>query len=378
VTAPVFGTLEAIHEGQLVFSGKKWAIAPGAFLTFGGRPAPLQAPAFRLHLRQAGVLGATEIESADGGLLGQTSIGSRTILPRGMLRSIAFYKLANAPAAGSIAVIFRNGDELQGALLATEPSGAVHWRLANGTEAVLKAERIAGIHFVAEKQDEGKTSPLIETTTGDRLAGKIESLDDEKMVIRNEVLGSIAIPAKSVCAAIMHEQPGAVGANLRHPQWLEFDGSYFARPTGERSVQASPIGPFVGTGSFELSFEVATGASMLPAFTVTTGDKDRPRVFYRFTDGEVNYMVREAGRGVLPNRKLSISEQLKGASPRLNVRAFFDASTGKAPFFINGIPAGEIGYHTGPADADQQIFISLQMGSITRQPIAFSDIRLRA
>ena len=364
---PVSGRLESIAEKELLFSGEVKPRTEGTFIQLHKSAPSLAEADAMLVFGQQGEVSVAGLEIRDGRARGRTGFAAALDFPAAALQTVAF--LARPPGAEipADALVFKNGDELRGTLLATAAGGAVRWKMAGGQELEFQSARLAGVRFAAGGEARQHEEPaMVELRNGDRLRGKFVGLDDRQLQFQHAQLGTLAIARE--CLWSLYPNPHfavidggrdaaewqvrlgkkedddgrAAGATA----WTVLDGSYILR--GQRSSSggqepASLVVPMKEIPErFELRAEVTDVNETLPNFGIMLG--------VTYGKGEVNatvnanfnyfdlyiYINNPKARGRQNSKNISLREKIPDASSRLALRVFVDRKVGTADFYLNG------------------------------------------
>ena len=207
--------------------------------------------------------------------------------------------LAQRPSADLL--VFKNGDELPGKALSATLQGPVRWRTTHGQELEFQPGRVAGVRLSGIDGDHAaraaEAAAMVELRTGERLRGKLLTLDEKQVRLEHAQLGVIALDPRQVWHLFPNAQRGPIdggrgpggwkwaspespwpseeppNADGRH--WVYLDGTYLLRgagttpniPTSTLPGWQHPVEP--GLDRFEVRLEMAS-AGRFPASCALT------------------------------------------------------------------------------------------------------------
>jgi hypothetical protein len=385
--APVAGRLEALTDKHIVFSGETKPLQAAKTVYFSHAPSPaLEKVDALLLLGQQGEVSAANLEVRDGTVRCRTIFAPALELPADSLQALAFPKRPVAPIPSSDTLVFKNGDELPGALLAAAKGEALRWKMAGGQEVEFQPRRLAGVRLAqsGSAAAPGPTATL-ELRSGERMRGEFAALDSQNLQLRHAHLGTLTFPRNQL--ALFYPNPRAEiydgardpaawlkGPNKKKPSdasaraWLYFDGTYVLR-------QESPNGSYdsddmnglqrevsAALDRFEVRGEGAFITNSWGNFGIQISGKKGVAMQAMFSPEEVQLL----GGGENNWRNVPIREKIPEATTRLAVRLFVDAKAGRLDVFVNGVPITRSGQNA------KAIIAALQ-GARTVRFIAYAN-----
>jgi hypothetical protein len=257
---PAKGKLEAVGRSSVTFSGAEKPIAAGLFLQFANQPPPLADPDCRLLLGDAGELNVAGLRIAAGRVHGRTALAAPLDLPIEALQTITLPLVTPASGAPPDLLVFKDGDELEGALLAAASGERLRWRTADGQEVDFDTGRLAGVRFpTAEKPAPAAGSAVVELSNGDLFSGAFGALDERALKIIQPRLGAISIErskvrklyseqafpvfdgafaAAAMGAAITKTGDADSSSSFPEARWIYLDGAFIPRGDTDSTVQS--------------------------------------------------------------------------------------------------------------------------------------------
>jgi hypothetical protein len=232
------GALEGITAEAVTFAGAEISRKTPLFLRLAAKEAvePPASAIARVWLTQRGEFDVTGIGFRDGILKVRTSFGGDLALPATTVRAIEFpHKppLSAKPAAdGGDTLVFKNGDQLRGTLVAASHSEPLRWRPIKGEKfvefatdrlaGVLLADRVAPKPAAAEVK-EGELETAVRLQNGDWLPGQLQGLDEGHLRLRSALANELRIArgaVKSIYLSSAGEAPVWDGASERDA-WIK-------------------------------------------------------------------------------------------------------------------------------------------------------------
>ncbi len=233
------GALEGLGPEVLKFSGAEVPRKTPLFLRLAPAEAvePPPSAIARVWLAQRGEFDVTGIGFRDGVLKVRTSFGGDLSLPASAIRAIEFphkVPLSTKQAAeGGDVLVFKNGDQLRGTLLAASQSEPLKWRPIKGDKpvefaterlgGVLLADRGAAAKPAAAEPKEGALSAAVRLHNGDWLPGELLVMDDGKLRLRSDLSPDLQITrdaVRSIYLSSAGEAPVWDGASERDA-WIK-------------------------------------------------------------------------------------------------------------------------------------------------------------
>lgn len=176
---PEWGKLETVDASSVTFTGMKKALEPGLFVKLENRPAPLPGADSRLVFGDAGVLSAAQLRVENGRVHARTVLPSDLDLPIAAVRQIWLARSTAPFGESKDVLVFKDGDELPGNLLAAAPGERLQWRTPSGQELDFDPAHIAGLRFASgDRAAQPRRLALAILRDGDRLRGECLSLDE--------------------------------------------------------------------------------------------------------------------------------------------------------------------------------------------------------
>ncbi len=374
---PVAGNLESLAATELVFSGAKKPRTAGTFLQLHETgPSLADADAMLVFGRQ-GEVSVADLEIRVGRAHGRTGFASALDLPAAALQTVVLPSRPAEARKPADALVFKNGDELPGTLLAAAAGGSVRWKMAGGQELEFQAARLAGVRFAADGEARKNDEPAtLELRNGDRLRGEFVALDDWQLQFQHTLLGTLTIARERLwslypnphfavsdggreAAAWLgagrkknaHEADDAAPADAA--QWTVLDGSYILRgePSGGMGREAQVL---CAPGKeiperFEVRAEATDANGSMPNFGLLLSTKDgRMSLNASFNYFQLSIYMNNPKAKQRPNYKnIALRDKLPEAGSRLALRVFVDRKAGTADFLLNGALVARIGQIAG-------------------------------
>jgi hypothetical protein len=372
-TAPIEGRLEAVTEKELTFAGKTYPLdgppKVEVFAKFPQGPAPLADGDAMVSFGDQGELSMAELQVIDGKVRGKSVFAPALELPAAALQFISFPAKKPGEAGAGDLLVFKNGDELPGALVAATSGAALRWRLGTGQEIEFQPERVAGVRLMSA----AKIAPAgaVELRTGERLRGSVTAFDKDTLRWSHPMLGELAVSRAQLWRLYPNSNQSLVDGsqdpekwlqempNLkrfihysrmrpRAGAWLAMDGRFIMRRRdgGNGEQTQGPVYE-VGNGldRYELRVDVGYPGQNPGTLMVTlgTGD-DGGGVVLNMSVYEMNvYVNNPKNRGGGANRQLPFRETIDQNTRQLFLRAFVNRTAGTIDFMVNGHYLGRTG-----------------------------------
>ncbi len=374
---PVVGKLESLAEQELVFAGLTRPRTAGIFLQLH-EPGPSLAEAdAMLVFGQQGEVSVAGLEIRAGRARGRTGFAAALDLPTAALQAVALPSRPAEARKAADALVFQNGDELPGTLLAAATGGSVRWKMAGGQELEFQAAWVAGVRFAAAGAARPPDEPAtLELRNGDRLRGAFVALDERQLQFQHTLFGTLNIARERLwslypnphfavsdggreTAAWLGEgskktaraEAGALPAAAA--QWTVLDGSYVLRGESSggmgREAQALSAPGKEIPERFEFRAEATTGNGTMPNFGLTMSTNDGQTSL----SASVNYFqlsiyMNSPKARQRPNYKhIALRDKLPDIASRLALRVFVDRQAGTADFLLNGAVVARVGQIAG-------------------------------
>jgi hypothetical protein len=365
---PLLGHLDAVQEKELTFAGQNVPLAADTFVAFPQTPAPLAETEALLSFGAQGEISVAELQISVGQIRGRSVFAPALELPASAMQFIAFAPQATkaAPPAGDL-LVFKNGDELSGALVTAASGTSLRWRLASGQEVDFLAERIAGVRLTSTAKIQ--PSGTIELRTGERLRGTAAGFDEKQLHWQHTLLGDLRIDRTLLWRlypnarqslrdggqdpeAWLRDTPNAQRfiyysrVRPRDEAWLALDGRFVLRAREGSGEQA--LGPSCELGGgldrFELRVDVASPGENFGTLNVNFLAPGDGGIGMNLSSYEMNLYVRNPkfpNGGA--NRELQFRDKLGDNVRQLSLRAFVNGPAGTIDFFLNGYNLGRVG-----------------------------------
>ena len=360
---PVSGRLESIAEKELLFSGAKKPRTEGTFIQLHKTAPSLAEADAMLVFGQQGEVSVAGLEIRDGRAHGRTGFTEALDFPAAALQTVAFPARPPGAEIPADALVFKNGDELRGTLLAAAAGGAVRWKMAGGQELEFHAVRLAGVRFAAGGAARKNEEPaMVELRNGDRLRGKFVGLDERQLQFEHAQLGMVAIARESLWSlypnphfavidggrdaaawqALRSKKEDDDGRAVAATAWTVLDGSYILR--GQRSSSGGQESPSLNVPMknlperFEIRVEATNVNETLPNFGIMLGTKNSQgavNATFSYFDLYI-YINNPKARGRQNSKNISLRDKLPDASSRQALRVFVNRTAGTADFYLNG------------------------------------------
>jgi hypothetical protein len=361
------GSLEAIGADSVRFDGKDFARKEPLFIRLAGKNPALPQPraVARICLTQRGEIDASSLDFRDGQFHVRTSFAGEIALPQTAVRTIEFPTIRGTAEVDAVAdrLVFKNGDVLRGALLAT-PGDVVEWRPARGAALEAATGTLAGI--VMGRPAVSKANPagaVVRLRNGDWLHGDVEQLDAAQLRFKSAVTGPVQIaranlgaiyfsagngtPVSDAAAdrgiwtrnALGGGEPGSAQSRCRY-----LDGAFFPNADGKNHPN---VPDFANLGrSFahlpdkvEFSFDVSVPKDGDAAFNLQLfADPVRGgglSIDFGGNQGTIQDMTPQPGNMQLQ----ALNVELASAGEKVSARRFrflADRKTGQLAMFVNG------------------------------------------
>lgn len=367
---PVAGHVEALQNERMAFAGRMLQFSAETYVRFPPSPAPAMEAEALVLLGEDGEVSVADLWVNDGRLRGRTTFSPALDLPANRMSAIAFPPRERIPDTAGDRLIFRNGDELCGALLSAA-NGTVRWRLPAGPEVDFQTGRVAGVRLANESKM--TTAGTVELRSGERVRGKIAAFDGGQLRWAHALLGELSIDRAQLwrLSSNVHEllRDGGHDPNgwLRAPvvskidlllkgrricdavqAWIPFDGR-FIRRAQEQPGGESAQGPFcqIGDGQdrFELRVDLASPDIYLCELNVDfAGPKETNHVQIDLTAEALSLETHSSQiENGVHTQKLPVRVRGGEIPWRWNVRAFVNGPEGTVDIYLNGRLIGRTG-----------------------------------
>ncbi len=397
--APIEGTLEVLADNGVVFSGDTKMRRAGALLRFPNQPPPLADADAHLLFGAEGEFAVADLEVRDGRARCRTSFTAAFDAPTTTLETIAFSARADDGPSPADVLVFKNGDELRGTLLAAASGQPLRWKMACGQELDLDTARVVGVRLGGEMKSTADAA-TVELRNGDRLRGEFAALDADTLFFKHARLGLLSIARESAwmlhprraalpidggCDASLWLQgplAGAIASNISAPNdpksWICIDGQYVCR----RVEQGTPFGASGGIGRklagagerFELRFDATDLRGDASSFSIrlSSGDASASVSLSGGTGSWYLYVFDPKAAQPVASQRIQLSDKFKNMRSRVSVRVFVDRKAGTAAFFLDGLLLAK----TGRQVAGLGESVSFGAGSFSTSRAVFSNLAI--
>jgi hypothetical protein len=374
-------------------------IAGDTFVQFPRTPKPLAGAEALLSLGAQGEVSLADLQIRDGKVRGRSVFAPALELAASSLRSIAFAPRATAPPAGDL-LVFKNGDELSGALVSAATGGPLRWRLASGEEIEFQTERVAGVRLTSSA--DAPLAGMVELRSGERLRGATLAFDGQGLRWRHPLLGELAVERKALWRLYptANQSPRDGGQEpdrwLRDMKdikrmmnysrvraegdaWLAMDGRFILRPR-ENSSGEQTFGPACevadGLDRYELRVGIASPGSNPGTLNLGLTAANGDGVSINLSSYYLYLYVRRSKSGESINRELAIRDKIGEGARMLNLRAFVNGPAGTVDLVLNGHYLGRIGQTAAERVLEIGRSITLDIYSSSRAPVVFSEVAI--
>lgn len=385
------GRIESITADKVQIGATAVPRSNVAMLRFA-RPATVpdeDPPLGRLRLAQRGEFEVTSLGFQEGKLRVGTHFGGELMLAAAQVRGLEFSHLAPLVAKPLDVVLFKNGDQLRGALNASASGQKLRWQTGpSATPVELDVARLAGVQLAPRAgRPEGRTGVLARCRNGDLLAGNFVSLDKEKVALDSGAAGRLTIPRARVQALYFaHEgklpavdgaaerevwekglnlNPNrAAAANQPKPaapppsRWSYFDGTFAVKRAVSRGRDYNDGSVNLGRmiegmpARVEFSFEVAGKANQIFLNSQLFSEPNNPGYMMQLHPGglyiyDTGAHQRRAGQQ--QQVQVQFGDKVKADATRHRVRIFADRPSGRMTVLINDTQVASFGPKAGAA-----------------------------
>ena len=385
------GELQEITGDFVKFSGSEVSRKEALFL----RLAPAKedevpgGSVARVWLTSRGEFDVAGIGFRDGVLKVRTSFAGDLSLPAGSIRAIEFpHKAAPAPVAlveGGDSIIFKNGDQLRGTLLAASHDKPVRWKPVKGNKPVEFApDRLAGILLAPRKDSPVATNGAAACFhNGDWVSGQMLGLDKDALHMGTTIAGDLRIDRHAIRTLYFappaedgtpSETPVWDGASQRDlwtrgaavpgywgggeqrkrddkraSQWRYLDGAFTLLAGGNRNGYNN--GPNLGrifdtlSNKVEISFDLSTGKGPAGYAFQFFFDDNKPGLMVQGGwDSAYLYDMspRRNGGAFNQPQQLDFGEKVGSEGNRRHFRFLGDRENGRLWMFVNGQFVGQL------------------------------------
>src|SRR5262249_30355944 len=153
-------------------------------------PAPLAKPEGWVVLKGQGEFSVAGVRIGERKMRGRTSFAEELELPVEALGSLHFPKRKVDDSAAVDWLVFKNGDELAGELVAAASDARLSWRLRERRQVNFELRHLAGVHLAPLAARElGEGLARLELRKGDCIRGVVEGFDEAGLRLRHSQLG---------------------------------------------------------------------------------------------------------------------------------------------------------------------------------------------
>ncbi len=385
------GRIESITADKVQIGGTAVPRANVAMLRFA-QPATVpdeDPPLGRVRLAQRGEFEVTSLGFQEGKLRVGTHFGGELILAAAHVRGLELSHLAPLVAKPLDVVLFKNGDQLRGALNASASGQKLRWQTGpSATPVELDVTRLAGVQLAPRAgRPEGRTGVLARCRNGDLLTGNFVSLDMEKIALDSGAAGRLTIPRARVQAlyfshegklpvvdgAAEHEvwekglslNPNrAAAANQPKPaapppsRWSYFDGTFAVKRAVNRGRDYNDGSVNLGRmiegmpARVEFSFDVAGKANQIFLNTQLFSEPNDPGYMMQLHPGglfiyDTGAQQRRAGQQ--QQVQIQFGDKVKADAQRHRIRILADRPSGRMTVLINDTVVASFGPKAGAA-----------------------------
>jgi hypothetical protein len=203
------GKLESITEKEVIFSQQSDPKQPGMLIRLPRESsAPFDTVA-RIGLGAAGELSVASLEFRDGTAHLHTAFADDLELPATALNAVSDSGARSALPMKGESLVFKNGDELPGALDLRLPRRALALediRRPGSRDRTQKRCRHPPRRSRASKT--GAESAYVELRNGDRLRGGIVSFDEHRLGLKEPLLGPLSVDRSRIWKTLSPSRRG--------------------------------------------------------------------------------------------------------------------------------------------------------------------------
>lgn len=383
------GRIESITADKVQIGATAVPRSNVALLRFA-RPATVpdeNPPLGRVRLAQRGEFEVTSLGFQEGKLRVGTHFGGELMLAAAQVRGLELSHLAPLAAKPLDVVLFKNGDQLRGALNASASGQKLRWQTGpSATPVELDVARLAGVQLAPRVgRPEGRTGVLARCRNGDLLAGNFVSLDKEKVALDSGAAGLLTLPRARVQALYFsHEgKLAAVDGAAEHEvwekglnlnpnraanqpkaaapppsRWSYFDGTFAVKRAVSRGRDYNDGSVNLGRmiegmpARVEFSFEVAGKANQIFLNSQLFSEPNNPGYMMQLHPGglyiyDTGAHQRRAGQQ--QQVQVQFGDKVKADATRHRVRIFADRPSGRMTVLINDTQVASFGPKAGAA-----------------------------
>ena len=356
------------------------------------RPATVpeeDPPLGRVRLAQRGEFEVTSLGFQDGKLRVGTHFGGTLTLAAANVRGLELFHLAPLAGPPVDVVLFKNGDQLRGALGASASGQKLRWQTAPAAPPVeLDVAQLAGVQLAPRgARPEAKTGVLARCRNGDLLAGNFVALDKKQVALESGAAGRLTIPRDRVQALYFSQEgrlpvlDGAAehevwekGLNLNpnRPQaanqpkpaapppsrWSYFDGVFAVKRAVQRGRDANDGSTNLGRiiegmpARVEFSFDLAGKANQLFMTAQLFSEPNNPGYMLQLHPGGLfiyDTGAQQRRGGQQQQVQIQFGDKVKAGALRHRVRILADRPSGRMTVLINDTVITGFGPKAGAA-----------------------------
>ena len=374
------GKVTAITGKMIQFSGAEKELKTGSFLTLSNPGRGLAGSDVTLSFGRDGELSVADLAIHGEIAKFRTNFAPQLEVETKLLGTIFFQK--KTPQDAGDILVFKNGDELPGKLIATSNGAVLKWKTPSGFDVDIQPGKVAGVRFsvkppVVQKPIETKVfaskpavepkeaakPPIAELATlelknGDRLPGELVALEKDALRFKHKTIGERELsrsllwsyfPSMVTDGAAMwldSEPESMERRRTTSDRWITMDGAYFARVSSPSSNEYA----YLSRSGTKLPprYEIrCTAVSMNgePYFTLSLASaKSASNLSMSFSYGEMNingYSQRRDGRSF--SVEVPLRDKFKQSVNLRMMRVFVDSEKGTTAIMLNGILVKKLG-----------------------------------
>ncbi len=346
-------------------------------------------PLGRVRLAQRGEFEVTSLGFQEGKLRVGTHFGGELMLAATQVRGLEFSNLAPLAGQPLDVLLFKNGDQLRGALGASPSGQKLRWQTSPAATPVeLDVARLAGVQLAPRgERPAGKTGVLARCRNGDLVAGNFVALDQEQVALDSGAAGRLTLPRDRVQAlyfshegklpvldgAAEHEvwekglnlNPNQAGA-AKQPKpaapppsrWSYFDGVFAVKRAAARGRENNDGTVALGRivegmpARVEFSFEVAGKANQV--FVTAQLFSEPNNLGYMMQLHPGGLFIYDTGAqqrrgGQQQQVQIQFGDKVKADATRYRIRILADRPTGRMTVLLNDTVVGSFGPKAGAA-----------------------------
>ena len=369
IGASLRGKLQSIAPAEIRINGRTCPRDAGTFLELQPTKGGLDDAAALLSFGVNGEVGAVALEIREGRVRCRTSFAPAFEMPVSALQTIVFSRRASKPQEVSDRLIFKNGNELVGTLLAAGTGQRLRWRMPSGQEIEYEWHRVAGVRRpVKNPPADSPETAVFEFRNGDCLSGQFIALDERHVRLTHDRLGELTLDRDQLWNLYPRRDFAPVGAAAHPEAWLEVNPANSARPASTTKGQPAlddwiyldgkfiPRSDTANNGAlrakvieapplpetlkrYELRFDCTCARSGLPVGTVHLAAQDgNAWIRANLYGGQLRFyhQTRSNAGGNMNVRQVPLAENTELRSTRASFRMFVDTERGTAALSLNG------------------------------------------